>query len=338
MLRTTVVGSWPIDAPFNEAMTAYHAGTYPAAHAETLLTEVARTAIAQQRACGLDEITGGETSADTFILQFPKYLTGIAPTADQVAWGGRGTYAVTGPLHAPQGLGIAAAYRREKAIDPAIGKVTIPGPSEITMMLETESDAQRPALWEQAIALIRTEIQECVALGATDIQLDLPHIAMGLVDNHPLWTTSQAVAIAQAIFAGFSNIRRSVHLCYGDFQAQTWTENRAFQPLLPTIQGLAGCVDRVVLEFSLPEQWADRELLAEIPPGMEIAAGIVDVKSPQIETVTKLETKIEELLNYVPAARLLIAPSCGFGRRDTDLAIRKSQAMTRAVHKMNAGG
>lgn len=335
MLRTTVVGSWPVDPQFTDAIQAYHAGTYSADQVEALLSEVARVAIQQQRACELDEITGGETFADTFILHFPQYLTGIEPTDNRQAWGGRGTYRYTGSLDAPQGLGIAAAYRRERAIDPAIGKVTIPGPSEITMMIETESDAARPALWQEAIELIRAEIRECRALGATDIQLDLPHIAMGLVDRQTLWSETRAVDIVRRIFENCAGIRRSVHLCYGDFGAQTWTQNRAFHPLLSTIQALEGVVDRIVLEFSLPEQWADRAWLAELPASMEVAAGVIDVKSPTVESPAKIEEKIEQLQQYISPERLLICPSCGFGRRDTELAIRKSRAMTQAVDNMN---
>lgn len=317
-------------------MQQVHAGTYPAAEQDAFLSEVARVAIDQQHACGLDQITGGETSADTFILQFPRYLAGISPTDNHAAWGGRGSYVATGPLQAPHGLGIAAAYRRERAIAPEIDKVTIPGPSEITMMVETNSETDRPALWSQAIEMIRAEIQACVALGAEDIQLDLPHIAMGLVDGHELWHLDRTRDVIEQIFGNITGIRRSVHLCYGDFEAQTWTRNRNFQPLLPAIQTLEGLIDRVVLEFSLPEQWADRALLAEVPESMEIAAGIVDVKSPRVATSPEIAEQIAQLLDYVPQERLLICPSCGFGRRNTELAVNKSNAMTQAVRHVNS--
>jgi len=54
---------------------------------ESLLNKVAAVAIAQQQACGLDEYTGGETSADSFILHLPRFLTGIEPTDPLDAWG-----------------------------------------------------------------------------------------------------------------------------------------------------------------------------------------------------------------------------------------------------------
>ncbi|MCE7982266.1 MAG: hypothetical protein DYG89_13805 [Caldilinea sp. CFX5] len=333
MIRTTVVGSWPPAAEFIPALEAYHQGRLSPEETEPLLQRVAAQAIAEQCACGLQEYTGGETAADTFILHFPAGLTGIEPTEDREAWGNRGTYCVVGPLAAPNGLGIAAALQRERALDAKITKVTLPGPSEITMRIEPVE--ARRATWPAVIDLIRTEIQACIDLGATDIQLDLPHVAMGLVDNKDGWTTASAAALIHALFAGFTGIRRSVHFCYGDFMAQSWTTNRTFHPLLPTIQALAGVIDRVVLEFSLPEQWAERALLAQIPQSMEVAVGIIDVKSPIVETPAAVVAKIQELLSYVPAARLLICPSCGLGRRDTALAVGKAQVMMQAVQTVN---
>ncbi len=333
MLRTTVVGSWPPAPTLHDDLQRYHRGEIRGAAADELLRAAASSAIAEQRACGLEQYTGGETAADTFILHFPACLSGVARTDDQDAWDGRGTYAVVGPIDAPEGLGIAAAYAREHALDSTIDKVTFPGPSEITMRIEPQ--AAREAIWPNVVQLIRREMQGCIALGATDLQLDLPHIAMGLADQRWGWTTERAAALIGDLFDGFGSIRRSIHLCYGDFEAQTWTQQRAFHPLLPLIQALDGTIDRVVLEFSLPEQWTERHLLAAIPCSMEIAAGIIDVKSPAVETIFEIEAKIEALLHSIPAERLLICPSCGFGRRHRELAIAKTTAMVQAVRAVN---
>ncbi len=330
MLRTTIVGSWPPDPRYHGRLASYRRGALSVHAAEALLVEMAATAIAQQQACGLTSYTGGETAADTFILHFPHWLTGIVPSARTDAWGGRGTYQIVDTLDAPHGLGIAAAFRRERAIDSALPKVTIPGPSEITMMLEPREERERS--WPRAIELIRAEIAQLVEIGAREVQLDVPHIAMGLADGG--WDAERSVATIAAVFAGVRGVTRSVHFCYGDFEARTWTRNQQFAPLLPTIRALAGTMDRVVLEFSLPEQWAQRDLLREIPDGIEVAAGIVDVKNPQIETAAEIREKAEALLRHVPAERLLLCPSCGFGRRDVPMAIGKVIAMVQAAQRI----
>jgi 5-methyltetrahydropteroyltriglutamate--homocysteine methyltransferase len=330
MIRTTVVGSWPPEERNRSPLARYFRGQMGEPESESLLKEVAAVAIAQQQACGLDEYTGGETSADSFILHFPRLLTGIEPTDQLDAWGGRGSYSITGPLGAPRGLGVAAAFRRERAIDPLVKKVTVPGPSEITTMLEPREAGQRA--WPTVVDLIRAEIRELIQAGASDVQLDVPQIAMGLADGG--WETVEAVDTIGAIFEGFTSIRRSIHLCYGDFGARTWVRNRAFRPLLPTIQALGGIVDRVVLELSLPEQWAERHLLAEIPSQIEIAAGIVDVKDPRVQTAAELGGLAEQLLTVVPSARLLLCPSCGLGRRTVELAVAKVTAMVVAARSI----
>jgi methionine synthase II (cobalamin-independent) len=90
MLRTTVVGSWPPEERYRSPLALYFRGQMDEPESESLLEEVAAVAIAQQQVCGLDGYAGGETSADSFILHLPRLLTGIEPTDQLDAWGGRG--------------------------------------------------------------------------------------------------------------------------------------------------------------------------------------------------------------------------------------------------------
>ncbi len=325
-MLTTVVGSWPAPTHLLKPLARVHRGELGDEAAEELLTETARAAIHEQRDCGLDEWTGGETWCDTFILHLPRRLTGIE-IADPDAWGGRGTYRVIGPLDAPQGLGYAEAFRRERRIDPTLTKATVPGPSEVTMML---GDPElRRGLRPVAIELVHREIAGLVEAGATDIQLDLPHVAMGLADGG--WTVMEAADLVTRAFEGLAVARRSVHFCYGDFQARSWTRNRRLQPVVEALAHLDGLIDRAVVELSLPEQWEEYHLLTAVPTSIEIAAGIVDVKSPQVQSAAEIAARLRELREALPDHRLLVCPSCGLGRRDHDLAVRKCRAMVAAA-------
>ena len=87
VLRTTVVGSWSPEERCRAPLARYFRGQMDEPESESLLNRVAAVAIAQQRACGLDEYTGGETSADSFVLHLPRFLTGIEPTDPLDAWG-----------------------------------------------------------------------------------------------------------------------------------------------------------------------------------------------------------------------------------------------------------
>jgi methionine synthase II (cobalamin-independent) len=69
-----------------------------------------------------------------------------------------------------------------------------------------------------------------------------------------------------------------------------------------------------------------------MPKDMEVIAGVVDVKGP-VETTESIEEHLKELLHFVDPERLWIAPSCGFGRRTTEIAIGKLSRMVEAANR-----
>jgi methionine synthase II (cobalamin-independent) len=66
-VRTTVVGSWWPLPEHEERLAAYHAGQLNPEEARTTLDAAASAAIAEQRALGLDEWSGGEYFTHNFI-------------------------------------------------------------------------------------------------------------------------------------------------------------------------------------------------------------------------------------------------------------------------------
>jgi methionine synthase II (cobalamin-independent) len=65
---------------------------------------------------------------------------------------------------------------------------------------------------------------------------------------------------------------------------------------------------------------------------MQVIAGLVDVKTP-VETTDQIADRIREVLHTVEPERLWIAPSCGFGRRTTDIAVGKLSRMVEAAKR-----
>ena len=72
-------------------------------------------------------------------------------------------------------------------------------------------------------------------------------------------------------------------------------------------------VNEIHIEMANRE-FAEIELLATFAKRMNVAVGIIDVKSYYIETVEDVVSRIRKCLEYVPAEKLSVAPDCGLSQ------------------------
>jgi len=329
MIRTTVVGSWPIPPGLKPQLTAYYRGACSDAEAAPALQAAARIAMEEQRACGLDQIMGGEVFAPDFVHHVPPRLAGlhcIRRRDHRAGYEGIAIYEITGDISAPHGTGHALAYRREKAIAPDLDKAAVPSP--LTMTVPFFTDPHCAAQMPNIAALVEAEVQDMVAAGATEVQLDAPAEAVAVVSGRPPEAVLPWLLFP---FRRLSGIRRTIHFCLGDMGRRPFTQEQNLHALLPLLQQLDGHVDRVHLECSYAGQWAERDRLAEIPESVEIIAGIADVKRA-VQPVEELQAKIEALRTAVPAPRLLVSSSCGCGRCTPEQARTLMTNLVAAAH------
>jgi 5-methyltetrahydropteroyltriglutamate--homocysteine methyltransferase len=331
MIRTTVVGSWPLPEMYRDRLLQYHRGVLPAMLIKPTLVGAAEIAIREQKSTGVMQFMGGEFFAEVFIQHLPRQLTGvrlIKPQAEELkTYTDVAEYEIVDELNAPHGLGYVDGFRRESQIDPALEKVSVPGPLELLSHLRPIESAQ--AQLPRAIDIVNREIRALASLGAREIQLDMPFIAVRSVLGHI--TPQQAIDLVTQSFAGV-RATKTIHCCLGDLGSQSAVTVHNLQALMPFVNQLSGVIDKVHLECSHPGQWADRACLRDIPKDMEVVAGIVDVKGP-VETTESITEHVKELLRLIEPERLWIAPSCGFGRRTTEVAIGKLSRMVEAAKR-----
>ena len=331
MIRTTVVGSWPLPEQYRNRLLQYRRGQLPEMLVRPTLSGAAEVAIREQQATGVTQFTGGEFFAEVFIQHIPRQLTGVRlvkPQADALrTYTDVARYELSGDIEAPRGLGYLDAFRRESHIEPRLDKVAVPGPLEVLGHLKwTEAvQAQLP----RAIAIVNRELRGLAAAKVREIQLDIPTVAIRSVLGR--LAPEEAADLIAGSFEGV-DATKTIHCCLGDLGSQSAITTHNLHALLPYIERLAGVIDKVHLECSHPGQWADRACLRDIPSGMQVIAGIVDVKAP-VETNTQIEERIYEMLRFVEAERLWIAPSCGLGRRTTDIALGKLSRMVEAAQR-----
>jgi 5-methyltetrahydropteroyltriglutamate--homocysteine methyltransferase len=108
----------------------------------------------------------------------------------------------------------------------------------------------------------------------------------------------------------YGKTRLCTHLCFGNFKGHA-VGYRRYAPLFPAFLDLN--VDEMHLEMASRE-YAELEAIGPVAERMDVAVGIIDVKSYFIEPVEILAGRIRECLKYAPAERLVFAPDCGLSQ------------------------
>ena len=95
-------------------------------------------------------------------------------------------------------------------------------------------------------------------------------------------------------------------------------------------------VDEMHLEMASRE-FAEIELIAPIAKRMDVAVGIIDVKSYYIETPDDVAARVRRCLEYAPPERLAFAPDCGLSQTARWAARRKLANMVEGVRRVRDG-
>jgi len=314
-LRTSVIGSYPF--PGWLEFSSRHLGDFGAADIDEMREDAAMVAIMDQVRAGLDVITDGEQTRFDFNLSFYGLLEGIdlesesprrfgPPAHDQ-----RGKHAVVGELAAPHGLGTVEEFERLKRLSPAGAhrlKMSIPGPFTMSgRLLPGDRYRDRYALTEALLPLIRKEIEDLVAAGCEEICVDEPSMSCyGYRED-----TKRFVDIFnRTVEPGVGRTRLCTHLCFGNFKGRA-VGYRRYAPLFPDFLDMK--VDEMHLEMASRE-YAELELIGEVAARMDVAVGVIDVKSYLIESPQMIADKVRACLGYAPPDRLVFTPDCGLSQ------------------------
>jgi 5-methyltetrahydropteroyltriglutamate--homocysteine methyltransferase len=331
-LRTTVIGSYPFPA-WLEFVSA-HLEEFGSDDIAELLDDAVTTAVHDQVAAGLDVISDGEQTRLDFNLSFYGFLTGIAtesrpkrrfgpPGHDQ-----RGKHEVVGKLEAPRGLGAVEEFQRLRRIAPAglALKASLPGPYTLSGRLIQKD---RFAVTEDLIPIVRRELEALIEAGCREICVDEPSMSCYAWREDP----ARLVDIFNRTVSGLRDrCRLSTHLCFGNYKARAVAPRR-YAPMFPAFLDLQ--VDEVHLEMASRE-FAEIELIGTIAERMDVAVGIVDVKSYYIETPEDIAARVRRCLAFAPPERLSFAPDCGLSQTARWAAKEKLKAMVNGVTRVRS--
>lgn len=335
-LRTSVIGSYPFPGWLEFA--SQNLGQFGTNDIAEMQDDAASVAIGDQVRAGLDVITDGEQTRFDFNLSFYGYLEGIAlepasprnfgpPAHDQ-----RGKHEITQQLQAPNGLGTVEEFERLKQLAPNGPrlKMSVPGPFTMSgRLLPSDQYPDRYAITEALLPLVRDELVALAEAGCEEICVDEPSMSCyGYKED-----TKRFVDIFnRTVEPVVGKTRLCTHLCFGNFKGHA-VGYRRYAPLFPDFLDLK--VDELHLEMASRE-YAELDVIGEVAKRMDVAVGVIDVKSYFVEPPEFIAERVRECLQHAPADRLVFAPDCGLSQTARWAAKKKLANMVAGVEMVRA--
>ncbi|MBE2213470.1 MAG: methionine synthase [Opitutaceae bacterium] len=333
-LRTSVIGSYPFPSWLEFA--SQHLGEFGTSDIAEIQDDAVIAAMHDQAAAGLDVITDGEQTRLDFNLSFYGHLEGIelesAPTRrfGPPAHDQRGKHKVVAPLRAPRGLGVVDEFKRLQrlaAAGPTL-KASVPGPYTLSgRLIPGAGYADRWALTEALLPIVRAELEALVAAGCREVSVDEPSMSCYAYREDPRRFVDIFNRTVETV-AGRTRV--CTHLCFGNYKGRA-VGFRRVAPMFPAFLDFKA--DEMHVEMASRE-FAEIECIEKIATRMDAAVGIVDVKSYYIETPEDIADRVKLCLRHAPAERLVFAPDCGLSQTARWAAQPKLRNMVAGVRRV----
>ncbi len=216
------------------------------------------------------------------------------------------------------GLGLAGDFEFTRALTDRPVKFSFTGPFSLSRRITVADGAYKnPAELVRALARrLNTEARALADAGAQFLQIDEPFLA-----GYP----DQAALAVEAVNIVTDGVPATwgLHVCYGNRYARpSWEGHYDF--LFPEV--LEARVDQLVLEFAR-KGLDDLRLIKEYGWPSALGLGVIDVKSPSVESPELVAARIRRALEYIDPGRLVVNPDCGLRHLAPEVARSKLRAM-----------
>jgi 5-methyltetrahydropteroyltriglutamate--homocysteine methyltransferase len=346
LFPVTTVGSWPRPPQLAEAQRAYRRQRLTRQEFDRAADEAIAAFLRLQHDLGCDIVTDGELRRDNFYSFVAQKLEGVRmmtlaemldvvedkagfeqllQTLDVPAYSISSPICV-GPIARREPLTVDDLRFARRHTDRPI-KVTLPGPYLLTRAmfvpeLSRPFYADKEALAEDVVDLLRREIGELTSEGADFVQLDEPVLtevafapgrtrtfmcAALAARKDPAEELAFATSLINRVVHGFEGVRIGLHVCRGNWSRDETTL------LSGGYQALAGCLDRVSVTQLVLEYATERAGAMMAFAGKEIGLGVVNPRTDTIEPAGGIRSAVENALRFYPARAVFLNPDCGFG-------------------------
>ena len=344
------IGSWPRPAWLRRMLHERLEQRLEVADFQQAADDAVHLAVEAQRRAGVDVMTDGEQRRDSYASFVALRLSGcqlvpivdLLPYIDDPEKFAAELQALDVPAQDIRQPVVTARLRREQPL--AVHeiafvqnltslpvKVALPGPYLLTRLLSLEclTDRvyrQREELADDIVAVLRAELQSLLEAGAALVQFDEPvltELAFGQARRNrcfmcgalaarrdPKTELAFAANLFHRVTSGFPEERLAIHICRGN-----WSKDESvaltgdYRPLVETLASLR--VGGYLLELCTPRA-GDMEVLRDLPKERHIGIGVVNPKSPTVESVEEIVRRVDKATKIFGAERIWLHPDCGF--------------------------
>ena len=323
-----------------------HSSTYLAAERETMREQVHPLG----SPAGLYEVSNGQQRISGYTTYLPSRFRGFSktekvpmpmspellqdmndsnPAFAAMLQGGQ-SFLQTPKIESPlEYVGAESAAREARdtvaiAREEGVKSVFLPAPSPgVITIFYPNNTAVYPTHEEYVRALARELAKEYKAILEVPravLQIDAPDLAMGKQTAYDWGKEFYSVlplhvdAINSAI-EGLPKERIRVHYCYGNYAA-SHESDADFAKVLPEITRLK--VRALVGELANPRHEGDLRILKRFvkehgwPSGLGFVGGVIDVKTPIVESPETVKFRLDELARIVGKRNTWGGTDCGF--------------------------
>lgn len=365
-ILTTHVGSLPRPADLLALLDRKDTGEpYDAEEFDRLVRRSVRDIVKQQAEAGLDIVSDGEMSKQSYATYVQERLTGFGgeyptrPPSDMAPYAGlaerlqKGGFAgkggaprryCVGPVapsdDAPLKKDIAnfsAAVSETPGVTEAF--MTAASPGVITSFQINQYYPSHDAYLEAIAEAMRPEYEAIVNAGFV-LQLDCPDLAMSrhttFQDMSDTDFLRQAEAHVEAINHALASVPAEsvrMHICWGNYEGPH-DHDIPLAAILPIV--MKAKPQAVVFEAANPRhqhEWAVW-LDASVPDDKVLVPGVIDSSTNYVEHPDLVAQRIETYAAIVDRERVIAGTDCGFGtfanhsKVDPAIAFKKLHALT----------
>jgi 5-methyltetrahydropteroyltriglutamate--homocysteine methyltransferase len=283
-------------------------------------------AIRDQERAGLDILTDGEMRRESYSNRFATALDGIDldNPGEIVSRSGRSISVprVVGRIRRKHPVQVRDIQFLRANTERKI-KITVPGPFTMSQQAQNEFYGSVEEMALDYAAAVNAEILDLFNAGADVVQIDEPWMEANpdKARAFGLGTLSRALEGATGTTA--------LHICFG--YAALVAGRPAAYSFLEELEGSP--VRQISIETA--QCALDCSVLAKLP-SKTILLGVLDLSTPEIETLETVATRIRRALPYVDPERLVIAPDCGMKYLPREAAFGKMKAMVDGAKMVRA--